>query len=262
MASIENLRKFHNGIKFHLISDAASHFSHPALMDVAVGRGGDMFKWKKCGIKMVFGFDSHIFSIKEAIYRLNRVLKTDKNLPYIKYYVLDMFDQDILTKIAEKEKNIKGLYNEDGINKYNIVSCQFALHYFCQTDEILNITLRNISTKLKQGGYFIGTATDGDKIQNLDTSFENSTLQINKIDQTCYTFNISSGSTETYFDIKGQSTEFLLKKDVFIKIANQNSLKLVNINEFENYYQSSDFILTTEEQLISFLNFSFIFIKE
>lgn len=261
MTSIENLRKFHNMIKNDLILSAASNFTEPTLMDIAVGRGGDMFKWKNAGIKLVFGFDSHSFSIKEAILRLKSVLKTQKNLPFIKYYTLDMFDKDIIKKIHEREKNIKGLYTEYGINKYDIISCQFAFHYFCQTEEILNNTLNTISIKLKKGGYFIGTATDGDKIENLDTHFENSTLQISKIDKNCYTFNISSDSKKTYFDIKGKSTEFLLKKSVFISTAEKYGLSPVSINEFENYYDSN-FSLTPDEQLISFLNFSFIFIKK
>ena len=47
MSDIDNLRKFHNWIKLQIITDAKLKTQGKSLLDVAVGRGGDIFKWVK-----------------------------------------------------------------------------------------------------------------------------------------------------------------------------------------------------------------------
>ena len=55
------------------------------------------------------------------------------------------------------------VYKQYGTGKdgFNIVSCQFALHYFFENQSILQNFLRNISENCKVGGHFIGTCYDG-----------------------------------------------------------------------------------------------------
>mgnify|MGYP001165663163 CR=1 FL=1 len=84
--SLEGLRKFHNWIKLQLIIDARRTTNGTKLLDVAVGRGGDIIKWSKAKIKYVTGFDSDSKSIYEkinfdgAIKRYNSV-KSQINMP-------------------------------------------------------------------------------------------------------------------------------------------------------------------------------------
>ncbi len=42
--SLEGLRKFHNWVKMQLILDAKKKTNGHTLLDVAVGRGGDIMK--------------------------------------------------------------------------------------------------------------------------------------------------------------------------------------------------------------------------
>ena len=62
-SSIINLRLFHNWIKRTTIIDAANYIRNNSenkkikLLDLAVGRGGDMRKWYDAGIYNVVGID-------------------------------------------------------------------------------------------------------------------------------------------------------------------------------------------------------------
>lgn len=254
--SIENLRQFHNFIKGSLIEFSKKNQSL-TLLDVAVGRGGDLFKWQHNNFKVVVGFDPHKESIDEAKRRLTAQIKKNKKCPYTKYFTLDMFDPSLLQKLNNLEMNIKGLQT----HTYDVVSCQFAFHYFAkQMDQVLQF----ISTKLNNGGIFIGTATDGDKIHDLikeSGHISTKLLQINRISDEKYTFNVTSDSTNTYFDVKGESEEFFLFKEKFINTAKLYDLHLLETKSFKEWYQTYDRQMTDEECMVSFLNFSFSFIK-
>lgn len=254
--SIENLRQFHNFIKASLISISKKN-GGTTLLDIAVGRGGDLFKWQHNNFKVVVGFDPHRESIDEARRRLNIQLKQKKKCPYTKYFTLDMLDQCLLQKINSLEMNIKGIES----HTYDVVSSQFAFHYFAnKMDQVLQF----ISVKLNNGGIFIGTATDGDKIYEIlqkSDNFSTNLLQINKINDEKYTFNITSDSTNTYFDVKGVSEEYFLFKEKFINTAKLYDLHLLEIKSFNEWYKGYEHQMTESECIVSFLNFSFSFIK-
>jgi len=63
----------------------------------------------------------------------------------------------------DEEKLGAAVYHQYGKGKdgFNIVSCQFAVHYFFENQNILQNFLRNISENCAVGGYFIGTCYDG-----------------------------------------------------------------------------------------------------
>ncbi len=197
-------------------------------------------------------------------------------LPFIKYFELDALDAQIIPKLNKLEQNIKNLDKYDNINVYDVVSCQFALHYFCKTEDTLNSVLKLVSKKLKKGGLFIGTATDGDLIKNI-LNYGNVSIPLLTLIKQSYnnylfyiqTENDTTLTTKNYFQIKGVSSEYYLFKNTLIKLAAQNNLELIQIKSFYDYYQDykntsyyPKFEMTPYEMLISFLNFSFIFIKK
>jgi SAM-dependent methyltransferase len=51
--------------------------------------------------------------------------------------------------------------------KFDVVSCQFAIHYFCKSKDRLEGFLRNVSFNLKPNGKFITTFMDGVKVHQL-----------------------------------------------------------------------------------------------
>jgi SAM-dependent methyltransferase len=259
ISDIDTMRKFHNYIKNKLITFACCHFERKTLLDISVGRGGDFFKWKENQVDIVLGFDNHEESLNEARKRLKTQISKHDKIPFTKYYNLDANDCDICSKLSKLESTIKGLKKLNGVAQYDIVSCQFAFHYFAgNLDHIISF----ISNKLKDGGFFIGTASDGDLIyKNLakcDISL--GILNICKVNEEKYKFYINTKSN-TYFDVQGVSNEFFTFKQQLIDKCKLHNLIVYNINSFYDHYMSSNFSMSTQEKIISFLNFSFVFQK-
>ena len=255
----KSLREFHNWIKKELIIEYSKKTKAKTLLDIASGRGGDIIKWSKAGIKFVTGIDSDYKSINEridfdgAIKRYQNI-KRNSYLPPMKFWNISATDPNVLNLVNSKDSN----------TIYDIISCQFAFHYFVKD---IDIVLDLISKKLKPGGYLIGTASDGDLIK---TNLENGDILLpilniikteNKDD---YIYQMLSGKVEneSYFDYKGAITEYFLYKNFMIDKCKEYNLELVSIKNFhewkKNYKGSA---LTIQESITSFLNFSFVFIK-
>ncbi len=255
----EPLRKFHNWIKQQLIFESKRLTNGSKLLDVAVGRGGDIFKWSKAGFKYVTGFDSDAKSIYEkndfdgAIKRFNGV-KSEMNMPKCYFWHMSATDPFILNLLNGKDHN----------TIYDVVSCQFSFHYFV---EDINVVLNMISKKLKSKGIFIGTATDGDLIkQNLKNTpvIIKSAINLKYISEDMYEFSLNSEKTsrETYFEYRGVSREYYLSKAFLIekcKEFNMYPVRILSFHEWNSTYTGMQ--LPKEEMACSFLNFSFVFQK-
>ena len=272
--NIDNLRKFHNLIKSNLIinySKGADNF-----LDIACGRGGDLQKWlnPKLNLKYILAFDYHKDSIYSSIRKggsydgaiarfLNIKNTYNRKLPFINFKNLSLLDPNVLDKINKIDSN----------KKYDVVSCQFAMHYFCENSSILDKVLNVISKKLSKGGYFIGTATDGDIIHNI-LSYGNVNiplLSLIKMKQNNYLFYIQTSNQkdltrQNYFEVQGVSSEFYLFKEQFKTLALKNNLELVSFKSFNEWYKEmkgnkSFNELSVYELVVSFMNFSFVFKK-
>jgi len=274
--SINNLRKFHNLIKKDLILQSVSETKAECLLDIACGRGGDIHKWIMARLKCVYAFDSHHESVNEAISRFNEIKKNNRGKipprphqgPFIKFKTLNSLNSNIIELVNQFDNN----------KVYDVVSCQFALHYFSENDNTLRNILTLVSKKLKKGGLFIGTASDGDLIkQNLDVGNVNiPLLNLSKTNNNNYSFYINenqSQSTINYFELQGVSSEYYLLKDKFKNIAEEAGigLELVQFKSFYDWYNeiilkskgsNKTIQLSPYEMIVSFLNFSFIFRKK
>jgi len=255
----EPLRKFHNWIKQQLIFESKRITNGSKLLDVAVGRGGDIFKWSKARFKYVTGFDSDAKSIYEkndfdgAIKRFNSV-KSEMNMPKCYFWHMSATDPFILNLLNCKDHNIM----------YDVVSCQFSFHYFV---EDINVVLNMISKKLKSKGIFIGTAADGDLIKQNPKNTPaiiKSAINLKYISDDMYEFSLNSEKTsrETYFEYRGVSREYYLSKAFLIdkcKEFNMYPVRILSFHEWNSTYTGVQ--MSKEEMACSFLNFSFVFQK-
>ena len=274
---IDKLRKFHNFIKYNLIVDNCSYINAHNLLDIACGRGGDLQKWlnKKLNLKYILAFDSHKDSIYSslnkggefdgAIARFQNIKQNFKGrMPFINFKYLDILGKDSLSKLNQMDSN----------KIYDVVSCQFAMHYFCKNEETLNNTLYIISKKLRKGGLFIGTATDGDIIHNIleQGNVYIPLLTLVKQSVNNYLFYIQTNpdskrlTRQNYFEIQGVSSEFYLFKEQLRILALRNNLELIEYKSFYDWYKIYKKTpiyneMSIYEMIVSFLNFSFIFKK-
>jgi len=63
----------------------------------------------------------------------------------------------------------EGVYKRYGIGEegFQISSCQFAMHYFFETEKTMHTFLQNVAECTKLNGYFIGTCYDGQAVFDL-----------------------------------------------------------------------------------------------
>jgi mRNA (guanine-N7-)-methyltransferase len=273
-SSIINIRKFHNWIKRELINESCEYLkenynkSEIWLLDLSCGKGGDIIKFYDNGITRVIGFDIDKKSIDEARKRFsNLIFQLKKNgvtkLPDYRFYTMDLSDKNNLEKIKLILKN----------SKFNIVNCQFAIHYFFKTDATLNTFMTIVSSYIDKDGFFIATTMNGNKIAELfkkNNIIKNDIFKIvngtnNIISPYGNKYIVSLGKEtdkEHYFAGK-DSEEFLVYIGELKNVCDKFGLMFIGSTEFENWYNKfGNDILTKNEKEFSYLNFSFTFMPK
>jgi hypothetical protein len=184
------LRDFHNQvIKRRLILAVAR--PRGTLIDLAVGKAGDLPKWIDAQLSFVYGIDISGDNIHNpmdgACMRYLEAASGRKRVPECMFVqgssALDIptgaafgapqakkINAAILGKIGKKTDITRELgagvaaAHNKGRGGFDIVSCQFATHYFFENYETLSTFLDNVQALCKPGGYFIGTCYDGQRV--------------------------------------------------------------------------------------------------
>ena len=255
MEQIKKMRSFHNHIKKIIISRISSRFINPVLLDIGVGRGGDIIKWHNASIQNVVGIDIDDSYIKESINRyLNSIHAIKKrNYKFYKYDGVNIY---------------KFLENNNLFTKYDIISCQFTVHYFFKDENTLDTFLQNISDLLNVNGHFIGTAMDGELVHKfLNCKEKNNVIFIHKnyddIKQIGDEIKVHMNGT-LYFQEKSISTEYLIFGGFFRDRCLKFGLVLEDFKNFKDYFYDKTNNISIEDKdtlQTSFLNFSFCFRK-
>ena len=181
---VRGLRDFHNlYVKNKLIRSVSK--KGDTLIDYACGKGGDFPKWIASNLSFVFGIDYSKDNLENrvdgACVRFLNFRKDFRNIPYA-LFVNGNSSQNIASGAAmlndraiQITKAVFGHGTRDpsilgagvarqwgkGADGFNISSCQFALHYFFESQKTLYSYMRNLAECTKIGGYFIGTCYDG-----------------------------------------------------------------------------------------------------
>jgi hypothetical protein len=183
----KGMRDFHNlFVKRKLIMSVAR--PGQTLIDLAVGKGGDLPKWTAAKLGFVFGIDyskdnlEHKFDGVCARYLDTK--KRKRNIPDAIFIHGDSSKEIRAGQaaISERYRLIsravfgegakdasvlgRGVYPHYGraADGFDICSVQFAIHYFFENIMKVHTFLQNVSECTKLGGYFIGTCFDGARI--------------------------------------------------------------------------------------------------
>lgn len=163
--------------------------SNKSILDLACGKGGDIHKWINNNFTTAIGIDIYEDNITNKIdgayKRLSEMstklgssakyafvpLDTSKiiNREHIsKSIIKDEYLRTLANNLwgFEKTPHLHHLYNVANA-QFDVVSVQFAIHYFFENEEKLDNLITNINTHLKNGGFFIGTCFDGTAVANL-----------------------------------------------------------------------------------------------
>jgi SAM-dependent methyltransferase len=234
-----NLRSFHNNIKRQMYNKYTKGINN--LLELAVGKGGDLSKINQNKVKHTVGYDINNDSILEAKRRLK-----DGFPPYfqnsVQLYTLDL-SKNILPEPQEK---------------VDIISSMFAFHYFFENRNAFETVMQSILNNIKPGGYFIGAFFDGksvlEKIHSKDFVYyikENYKLTDSLGENVIWPENPMSIDYSNYFIFKNNSGTYIESTQKEIVEEFYNKLYVGNENPLEIPW---GFRPGESEQSTSFLN--------
>ena len=164
-----------------------------------------------------------------------------------------------LTKqVPSKYKNVAKEYLKLKKNKFQVVSSQFTLHYYLESEETFNGFLTNVDENIDKGGYFIATFYNGNKLFDLlkdkeGIEYTNKTgdkvYEINKkydLENFEYdgedTSNMFGNTIGVYMDSIGQEfDEYLVNMDFLIDSFKKRGMELVTPNSKSIIFNKSNF---------------------
>jgi len=265
----QGLRDFHNRfVKRKIITSVAN--SGGTLLDMSVGKAGDIQKWIDSKLSFVFGIDYAKDNIENRMDgACVRYIKIKRKRPNI-FNALFIngnssmnirntkaaFDPkskmiiNAIMGVGIKDKNKLGLgvYKNWGKAKegFDIVSNQFSIHYFFKDNQSINEFVRNCSENCKLGGYSIGTCYDGQRIfKRLQGKEKGDTIF--HINDKKKIWSITKMYDEEEFN--PDETSLGYKIDVYQETINKSFVEyLVNFDYFTTLMINYGFVLLSVEE--------------
>ena len=273
---------FHNRVKEDLYKDSIK--KGDTLLELAVGRGGDLYKWKRVQPSKIVGMDISLANITSptqgsAVRYLNDRKRHPRDfLPPVLFVQGDMtvyplMDQEdkYLPILTGREKATTNYLSQfEGLDSFDAISCQFALHYACESEEVFRAFANNLEKYGK--GVFFGTCLDGQAVYSLLIGKKTHLFGNEK--QLCGDFTKEYEDRESWTEEFGMGIkvylesferpelEYLVPFQKVVSILEEVGYELVETKMFEELYSNQTGIaLVPEQQIFSFLNRSFIFKK-
>lgn len=172
---------FHNMIKTMLINQYVrpdfNNNKKVSVLDIGCGRGGENYKYYNAHAKFVVGLepsydDLHNLS-DSAIRRYITLKNTKPGVPPF-YFVNASFTIPLNPENQKKiirdttDKNLQLIKDKfNGKNKYDVLSCMFAFHYFLSDETSWKNTIDNINKTIADEGILIITTFDGEKVNKI-----------------------------------------------------------------------------------------------
>jgi len=267
---------FHNKIKGELFGRLVTPGS--TLLELAMGAGGDLLKWRNSKASRVVGFDlaqKNLYSQEGACKRYLDVKNKDPTNPPPPALFLQ---GDMTTNLFEKDDPYVRILNGTdpatnkyleqfaGLTSFDSVSCQFAVHYACASEETFREFCKNLA---HCKDVFFGTCLDGASVYKLLFGKTNHTFRVG--DQIVGNFVKQYADSESWQEEFGQFIEVSIEtfenpvKEALVPFEKMTSalseigFDLESSRLFGDYYTPLRADLTQEQQEYSFLHRSFVF---
>eukprot|EP00347_Sterkiella_histriomuscorum_P015000 403358695 len=252
------MRKFNNFIKAILIDMYNEKLQKncrqykPSIFDLCSGKGGDLMKWlyKKPSHYVALEYQEQLSLIaKERL-----LAKSNVKFPSI-FVVADAGDPTMTIDKVFQDDRLRDIKTPI---VFDIVSCQFAMHYMFESEVKLRAFLHNVSCRLETGGFFIGTTIDADRVVSMirekggkNLTVGNKFYQI-RFGQASFPKDQGPFGLKYYFylkdaigrerlleDKKIHVPEYLVIFEYLEKLALEYNLKLIERKNFHEFYQES-----------------------
>lgn len=233
-SALINMRRFHNFIKRNLLCRAKNSTNGHSVLDLASGKGGDFGKYRDMGLSYVEGYDIDQESVEESKIRSVDIAKDAKN--------------SIEFKLTQLDLNA-GVLNTS--RTFDIITCNFAFHYFYNNLGTIIQTLQNNS---KIGTKLVMTLFDGKKVKEQN----NGSFKLEIID---------GGKVKVYIKdsvLEEPAVEYIVDLENLISILSTAGFSLDENTSFKDLYpewvgKSRLNVLSSDEKALSFMNNALVF---
>jgi len=268
------MREFHNWIKSNLIytycskksiGTGTNDFRQMDVLEYSCGKGGDIAKFYHSRVGSYVGFDidpNGIYSGSDgALSRYQDFKKKFPNWPKMNFLVADggvlLTVEDQLRASGsmsdQNKKMLVDIFDRTDFKTYDIITCQFAVHYFFKSETTLANFVANIKKFLKPSGFLLLTTFDADTV---NSSFDESghitsyyTTQegdkkvifdvVRKYDSGLTDFNKPGIPIDVHipsFEDGFYMTEYLVSKKLMIDTFESNGFRLEDTDLFVNIF--------------------------
>lgn len=271
-----NMQNFHNIVIKNQLFERPPVAARRRLLELACGQAGDLPRWMSAGYRYVMGVDMNKNNIEDvANGAYARVLRSMGDAsPCAVFLVGDCgkslrdgaaFDHspesaEVWRDLTRREASSAGMAPlrafHDGVAHkgrllFDVVSCQFALHYFLKSADTLDGFLRNVADHLVDGGYFLATFMDGETVHRQLTRAKGGPLVKGVVGGTVI-WAIQGryrGFSQTAEDVYGKEIgvylentrrsiiEYLVPMEVLVAKAGEHGLELEATELFSQTYE-------------------------
>ncbi|KAJ8726509.1 hypothetical protein PYW07_001207 [Mythimna separata] len=232
------LRNFNNWVKSVLIQEYTEKIREKdygrtlRVLDICCGKGGDLSKWQKARVDHVVFADIAEVSVQQCQTRHNDLRARSRGGR--------LFSAEFIAADCSKE-TLRDKYRDPSIS-FDVVSCQFGLHYSFESLPQAKRMLTNISECLKPGGYFFGTIPDANEIvsrgkKSPDGSFGNRIYNIKLLFDVEKGYPLFGGKYDFHLEGVVDCPEFLVNFKLFTKLALDFGLELVYKARFADFFK-------------------------
>ena len=294
------MANFHNVVvKARLYTEAVEFCAAagPAsLFEMACGKGGDMPRWASHGFDPIVGIDSSMDNITSSIDGVYTRLAShqgmlgDRTLAFvcmdattrmrppldeIRVAAADSPHGDVIAALWDTSSRamtntamtpLRGIIARG----FDVVSCQFAMHYMFQDDLSLDRFVRNVDYLLRPGGVFIASCFDGDRIaQALDHSPDGQLYGVTRGGAVAWQitknyageFDGGAGAAiDVFIETINQTVrEYLVGARTLEARLNQVGLQKISATPFSAWFPHSPLPLSDLARRLSSFNTAFVF---
>lgn len=232
------LRNFNNWVKSVLIQEYTDKIREKdygrslRVLDICCGKGGDLSKWQKARVEHVVFADIAEVSVQQCQTRYDDLRSRSRGGR--------LFTAEFIAADCTKD-TLRDKYRDPSIS-FDIVSCQFGLHYSFESLPQAKRMLTNISECLKPGGYFFGTIPDAYEIvsrgqKSPDGSFGNRIYNIKLLFDVEKGYPLFGGKYDFHLEGVVDCPEFLVNFKLFTKLASNFGLELVYKARFADFFK-------------------------
>lgn len=165
---------FHNRIKESLYEKYIK--KGDTLLELAVGKGGDLNKWIKNQPSRIVGMDislSNLASPVDSASKRYLDAKKGKRIApvlliqgdFTEHPLFEQEDKYMPILLGAQSGSTDYLKQFEGLKAFEDVACQFAMHYACESEEKFRNFAKNVRDSCKE--HFFGTCSDGKAIYSL-----------------------------------------------------------------------------------------------